>query len=796
MDEKIKAASNESGVRGYLKRYLENYITVDKSRKGELASQAVSHLRYIAAGVAVGACAYFFASAKGAMGSYPFGIALLTASVKYIPFCYLGAVSAAVFTSGYSVQLFTVLTALLLIRIFVSRVMMDAGKLDEMFCEPLIVRLASGVSCAAALGIWNAARFGFLYYDIFGLVFTVTAVPICATLFAVFFERESKPDIAATAGAGTLAAVAVWSLDGYAVMGIPISYVVAFGLTLYVATKNGALYGSMTGLICGLAADAVNSPAFALAGLAAGLIRNISAAAASAAASVVGIGCGFYMEGFAGLRTLAPGMLVTSLIFTPLAHFDLLRFLPPLPINRYSSKNAPEESADEALIVQKRQDNTLKRLEAVSEAMGALSEVFYSLSERMRRPGIYETKHITSAVYDRFCAGCERNGICWQKEYTQTDDMFKLLSKQLCRGGAITENTAPQAMRNKCIRLEKILKDLNSQNAKLIEEALKTDKLSVFAMDYEAMSRLLAEAASESSYEYQKDEALSNRLRAAAGYMGFRANNIVVYGKRKKTVIAGGVDIARLELSSDELRESFGNVCSQRMSPPQFSLDGEYVTMTMTAENRFTVSEAHASSSAANESMSGDCAVSFGGRGGYSYTLISDGMGSGRDAALSSRMCGIFLKKMLESGNSVSVTFEMLSNFLRGNTAECFTTVDLMCIDLILGSAEFIKSGAAPSFVLRGGSVFRIGAKTLPIGITSEINAEKIRFDLEDGDIIVMISDGIAQDTEDGIWLVDMLSREWEGGLQTMATRILEEAQERNGRRDDATVALVKVVSK
>ncbi len=796
MDEKIKASTHAGKVKGYLKRYFETYITVDKNKKGELAAGAISHLKYIATGIAVGVCAFFFAAAKGAMGSYPFGIALLTASVKYIPFCYLGAVSAAVFTNGYSVQLFTVLTALLLIRIFVSRVMVDSNRLDEMFCEPLIVRLASGVSCAAALGIWNAARFGFLYYDIFGLVFTVTAVPICAALFSAFFEKEGKAAIAVEAGAGTLAAVAVWSLDGYDIMGIPISYVFAFGLTLYVATKNGALYGSMTGLICGLAADTVNSPAFALAGLAAGLIRNISAAAASAAASVVGISCGFYMDGFAGLRTLAPGMLVTSLIFTPLAHFDLLRFLPPLPINRYSSKTEPEESVDEALISQRRQDNTLKRLEAISDAMGSLSEVFYNLSDRMRRPGIYETKALTSAVYDKFCAGCERNGICWQKEYSQTDDMFKLLSKQLCHGGAVTENTAPQAMRSKCIRLEKILKNLNEQNARLIEEALKTDKLSVFAMDYESMAKLLGEAANECAQEYQKDEVLSKKLRSAAGYMGFRANNIVVYGKRKKTVIAGGVDIARLELSSDELRDSFGNVCSQRMSAPQFSLDGEYVTMTMTAENRFTVSEAHASSSAANESMSGDCAVSFGGRGGYSYTLISDGMGSGRDAALSSRMCGIFLKKMLESGNSVSVTFEMLSNFLRGNATECFTTVDLMCIDLILGQAEFIKSGAAPSFVLRGGSVFRIGAKTLPIGITSEINAEKIRFDLEDGDIIVMISDGIAQDTEDGIWLVDILSCEWEGGIQTMATRILEEAQQRNGRRDDATVALVKVCSK
>jgi len=118
-----------------------------------------------------------------------------------------------------------------------------------------------------------------------------------------------------------------------------------------------------------------------------------------------------------------------------------------------------------------------------------------------------------------------------------------------------------------------------------------------------------------------------------------------------------------------------------------------------------------------------------------------------------------------------------------------------MEIDLLNASASFIKSGAAPSYILRDGKLFRITSNSLPIGITRVMNAEEVKFDLQVGDIIVMMSDGVSQTLEDGIWLADLLTFGWSDGtdLDGMVKKILEGAERNNRRGDDMTVGLIKI---
>ena len=122
-----------------------------------------------------------------------------------------------------------------------------------------------------------------------------------------------------------------------------------------------------------------------------------------------------------------------------------------------------------------------------------------------------------------------------------------------------------------------------------------------------------------------------------------------------------------------------------------------------------------------------------------------------------SRAAGIFLEKMLRAGNSVSSAIEMLSAFARAGGGEVFTTVDLFELDCITGKCAFVKSGAAPSFVKRGNRIFKIRSKTFPIGILEDVDAEKTAFDCEDGDAVVMLSDGVTEDIEEPLWLCEFL---------------------------------------
>ena len=107
---------------------------------------------------------------------------------------------------------------------------------------------------------------------------------------------------------------------------------------------------------------------------------------------------------------------------------------------------------------------------------------------------------------------------------------------------------------------------------------------------------------------------------------------------------------------------------------------------------------------------------------------------------------------------------------------------------------RFVKSGAAPSFVVRDGRLFRLASKTVPIGILRALDAEMIRFTVEPGDTVVMLSDGVMAGFDEAPWLCDLLATPTIMALspKEIAERIVAAAATES--RDDITAAVIKVV--
>ena len=128
---------------------------------------------------------------------------------------------------------------------------------------------------------------------------------------------------------------------------------------------------------------------------------------------------------------------------------------------------------------------------------------------------------------------------------------------------------------------------------------------------------------------------------------------------------------------------------------------------------------------------------------------------------MSAGISSVFCEKMLMAGNRADITIRMLNNFLRGENSrrgvECSVTVDLFELDLMLGVASFIKSGAAPTYILRGGEVYRIASKTMPVGIIKNPDIKVTRFDMRRGDLVLMMSDGISGESDECEWIAHAL---------------------------------------
>ena len=121
---------------------------------------------------------------------------------------------------------------------------------------------------------------------------------------------------------------------------------------------------------------------------------------------------------------------------------------------------------------------------------------------------------------------------------------------------------------------------------------------------------------------------------------------------------------------------------------------------------------------------------------------------------------------------------------------ECSSTVDLIELDLITGRASFIKGGAAPSFVIRRGTVQRLQAGTFPIGIIRKLDTQASSYDLRAGDTVVMISDGILQDDPECRWLTKYLAGCGDKDPEEIVYEICRHASEFENHDDCSAIAL------
>ena len=118
-------------------------------------------------------------------------------------------------------------------------------------------------------------------------------------------------------------------------------------------------------------------------------------------------------------------------------------------------------------------------------------------------------------------------------------------------------------------------------------------------------------------------------------------------------------------------------------------------------------------------------------------------------------------------------------------------TMDMAVADLYSGLCEFTKSGAAVTMIHKGEEIELLQSESLPIGILKETQPAESMYRLKDGDLIIMMTDGVLEAMpgmdKEGIM------KEFCMGLsgknpKELARRVLDYALEQGEARDDMTV--------
>lgn len=769
--------------------FLDNYIRIEGDvNEGKAALDR--RLNYAAKGIFNAVLAFFFGRSSFSFSVYPLATAFFCATDKYIPFIYVGSLISSLFVQGMSLPLFMSYTLGFFMRLFIAFSAKEQNK-QRIFSQVKQTKVFICLCMTFTVGLMRCLTDGFLWYDFFGMLLGILLTPLITLILCGALEAKHKYTPYRELGTAALMALSVYSLRGYELFGFSLCAIAAFTFSLYVSKECGLLRGTVIGVLCGIGYNMLYAPLFAIAALISGMFWRLGNAYATIAALVTGVFYGIYANGFAAFHTLAPDLLAATLIFIPLAKFELL----PRVTVFDSGVVANEGYYDKISISQKKNEGSTQRLHAMSHALTSLSGVFYNLSAVQKRPDITDINAKCESCFEKHCNKCPRHVICWDEYYSDTRDAINKLAIEIYNGNTPSYELIPCVVSKRCNRMEEIINDINEGYSNQLREAMISNKAEVFAIDYAAMSKMLEEAINENTLEYELDKELTARLKSSAKYLNFGASSLAVYGKRRKRIIAGGIDLARVKLGARELHRSFERACKIPLTQPNFSIEDDHISMTMQSARTIRAEYAKAAAKKENEDVNGDSITFFENNEDYFYALLSDGMGSGRDAAVSSGLAKIYLDRMLRAGNKKSQSIQMLNSFLQHKNCESFATVDLLEIDLLSAQASFVKSGAAASYILRGTSIFKIASNTMPVGITKKLNTEEVSFKLQGGDVVVLVSDGIAQSFEEGLWLADILTNEWGSNmtLQDMCEKILDQAKERNESRDDMTVGMVKI---
>ena len=641
------------------------------------------------------------------------------------------------------------------------------------------------VRCAlAAGGAMITGGIGMLFHQsvwrgVAAMVLCAAVAPLLCAAFSGFFRRRSR-----TAFLSCLAATAFsvsWLLSGVSIasfgVGPAFALLISFAAAHFLALPE-ALAAS---LVVSLPLEFALIPAIMLATGAYSLVRRQFPTLASTAGAATALFFSLGALGMTAASRYGAEFLVASALCVALTRSAsrLPEYLSPRAFARLRELFGafPAEAEPNA-----EGERAVGELRTLAECFTALGEMAKSVAKALAVPSEAELRERVERSFSRKCADCRRREECVADG--ETLEYRRRLARALKTGRGVSAAAVPQSLSVRCAELASILRSISPREA----DAAATDEC---ARDLTELGALLKSSSERLDADSVFDAGAARRLRQELAAAGVFADEVSVVSPRLRLTHIRGVEPSSLHAGAHDLREWVERSLGVEMTEPKIALspDGT-LDVSMHAKERYRVVMGKCSLSA-SASACGDSASAFVSRDGYFRALISDGMGSGTEAAFTAGTVTLFLERMLASGVDMSAALRITNSFLRRRRIECSATVDAAQIDLVRGGASFFKSGAAPSFVLRSGKLFALRSKTVPIGILPAADAEGISFEAEAGDVIMMASDGVTRDGGECPWLCEALCRESMANLTAAAKRIASEARRRC--EDDVTVLLLRI---
>jgi stage II sporulation protein E len=368
----------------------------------------------------------------------------------------------------------------------------------------------------------------------------------------------------------------------------------------------------------------------------------------------------------------------------------------------------------------------------VSEAIGSIALTLSGVSKAKRRDREERIKTVVDGI---FCSECETCVGCT----FPTEQLKKHLCKNIIKNKKICEFDFSDDFKEKCNRW-KFIEEKTNEIIK--ENHYKTSlRIDTLAEDYMSMARILSFGEKCAENRCYRDVVTANKLKMALELKNIRTQRVEICGTRLPLVEIYGIPF-KMPFPEKTIKAETERVLGSHVQQIFFEAEEKTAKIGFRAVCDLAVDFYKISIPKKGEIICGDSISAFESDDGFFYSVIGDGMGSGRDAAVCSRLGTTFLEKLISAGIDKACAVSMLGNVISSSEDEIFTTIDLLEVDLVRHKLTVIKAGAAPTWILRNKRVYSVSSRTLPCGILSGSNAEQTVIDCYSGDTVIMASDG------------------------------------------------------
>lgn len=455
-------------------------------------------------------------------------------------------------------------------------------------------------------------------------------------------------------------------------------------------------------------------------------------------------------------------------------------------------------------------ESTRKRLMKASASFEQLAMTFRSFLRPKEELDERDMSRVFERLSEQLCSGCERCMDCWENHFSDSYSAAITILETAKQQGRVETEDIPDYFADGCICLNEFMKEANRSMA---EERLKLTWHHQMEEGRRAVATQLFEVSNimkEYSAELYKSKLLSEEreeeIFRCLDKLHIRATQVTLLERTGQGmelhVLAACRDGRSVSLRS--AASAISRLLHTRMIPAIECgrvIDAGEAEYIFREDVGYTVLTGVARAVKKQEEISGDSFSFLYPDSGDLVMLLSDGMGSGKEAEADSEAVISLLEHLLEAGFHEETAVRLINSILvLRSENHSFSTVDMSVINLYSGTCEFVKIGAATTFIKRDGWVETIASSTLPVGMLQEVDYDTKLKKLYDGDYVIMMSDGILESL--GEQAEETLAA-WLGGLdkqnpQGIASAVLKHALELQEYEpaDDMTVLVAGIWKK